>query len=323
MKKIGDVTSTADKNGEWTNGNVAAGIPPTVLESGWLNSIQREILGVLTKAGIPQDKNNDNQLSEAISKIITDGNYATAEDLKKKLTKNENGADIPDKPKFIENLGLGEAAKSGLVQTTGTSTTNVMSQKSVTDELDKKFDKTGGKITGQTDIESDGGRVQTLKAKKGTSAYQELYLADVFAAWWGVVNSNMLTIENRVTGNKLTIGADGFKVDGKNIATADQLFGIGQTYKNLTASRENKVTYINTDTKPRLIYIESNRTGGTMPFSIDITVHGDRVAYRWTAADEVVSLTALVQPGESYRVNGGWGQPSEWNVINRWLELTL
>ncbi|MEG0280648.1 MAG: phage tail protein, partial [Morganella sp. (in: enterobacteria)] len=62
-----------------------------------------------------------------------------------KLTKNENGADIPNKPKFIENLGLGEAAKSGLVQTTGTSTTNVMSQKSVTDELNKKFDKTGGK----------------------------------------------------------------------------------------------------------------------------------------------------------------------------------
>ncbi len=128
MKKIGDVTSTADKNGEWTNGNVAAGIPPTVLESGWLNSVQREILGVLTKASIPQDKNNDNQLSEAISKIITGGNYATAEDLKKKLTKNENGADIPDKPKFIENLGLGEAAKSNITHTTGTSKTNVMSQ---------------------------------------------------------------------------------------------------------------------------------------------------------------------------------------------------
>ncbi len=48
MKKIGDVTSTADKNGEWTNGNVAAGIAPTILEAGWLNSVQREILGVKT-----------------------------------------------------------------------------------------------------------------------------------------------------------------------------------------------------------------------------------------------------------------------------------
>ncbi|MFV9013694.1 hypothetical protein ABQ315_18750, partial [Morganella morganii] len=131
MKKIGDVTSTADKNGEWTNGNVAAGIAPTILEAGWLNSVQREILGVIIAAGLPQDKNDDTQLSKAIKKIISGGNYATEEDLKKYLAKDQNGADIPNKEKFIENLGLPEL-------------------------LDKKFDKTGGKITGQTDIEAPG-----------------------------------------------------------------------------------------------------------------------------------------------------------------------
>ncbi|EPW8571518.1 hypothetical protein ACWQEN_000843 [Morganella morganii] len=108
MKKIGDVTSTADKNGEWTNGNVAAGIAPTILEAGWLNSVQREILGVLTKAGIQQDKNNDTQLAEAISKIISGGDYATKTEVNSKLAKDQNGADIPNKPKFIENLGLPE-----------------------------------------------------------------------------------------------------------------------------------------------------------------------------------------------------------------------
>ena len=108
MKKIGDVTSTADKNGEWTNGNVAAGIAPTILEAGWLNSVQREILGVLVEAGIAQDKNNDNQLKDAIKKIISNWNYATPEDLKKYLAKDQNGADIPNKPKFIENLRLPE-----------------------------------------------------------------------------------------------------------------------------------------------------------------------------------------------------------------------
>ncbi|MEQ5032674.1 pyocin knob domain-containing protein [Morganella morganii] len=106
MKKIGDVTSTADKNGEWTNGNVAAGIAPTILEAGWLNSVQREILGVLTKAGIQQDKNNDTQLAEAISKIISGGDYATKTEVNSKLAKDQNGADIQDKPKFIENLGI-------------------------------------------------------------------------------------------------------------------------------------------------------------------------------------------------------------------------
>ncbi|MDW7785064.1 hypothetical protein R4E64_17635, partial [Morganella morganii] len=101
MKKIGDVTSTADKNGEWTNGNVAAGIAPTILEAGWLNSVQREILGVLIEAGIAQDKNNDNQLKDAIKKIISGGNYATKTEVNSKLAKDQNGADIPDKPKFI------------------------------------------------------------------------------------------------------------------------------------------------------------------------------------------------------------------------------
>ncbi|MEQ5113886.1 hypothetical protein [Morganella morganii] len=108
MKKIGDVTSTADKNGEWTNGNVAAGIAPTILDAAWLNSVQREILGVIIAAGLQQDKNDDIQLSKAISKIISGGNYATAEDLKKYLAKDQNGADIPNKDTFIKNLGLEE-----------------------------------------------------------------------------------------------------------------------------------------------------------------------------------------------------------------------
>ncbi|MEM8421434.1 hypothetical protein Q4S30_11265, partial [Morganella morganii] len=105
MKKIGDVTSTADKNGEFTNGNVAAGIVPTILEGAWFTSVQREILGVIIAAGLNQDKNNDNQLVEAIRKIISGGNYAPAEDLKKYLAKAQNGADIPDTEAFIKNLG--------------------------------------------------------------------------------------------------------------------------------------------------------------------------------------------------------------------------
>ncbi len=256
-------------------------------------------------------------------------------------TKDDNKTDFNTSPgtdwvTLGNYIGLGDYAtetdldkkldQSAVVQNTGTSTKNVMSQKAVTDELNKKFDKTGGKITGQTDIEAPGGRTQTLKAKAGTSVYQELYLQDIFAAWWGITAGNKLSLENRITGNTLTIGTDGFKIDGKNIATADQLFGVGQTYKNLTSSRQNKVWYTNTDSKPRIIHVESNRTGTQYPFSIDIQVidanGNNRVDYRWTSADEVVSLSALVQPGGRYSVNGGWGQPTEWVVINRWVELS-
>lgn len=157
MKKIGDVTSTADKNGEWTNGNVAAGIAPTILEAGWLNSVQREILGVIIAAGMQQDKNDDTQLSKAISKIISGGNYATKTDVGLKLDKTAvvqiagaSTTDVPSQKLFTDaitnrvkvddfNAAMeGKFNTSDVVSSTGNSTSRVMSQKSVTDALNGK-----------------------------------------------------------------------------------------------------------------------------------------------------------------------------------------
>ncbi|PHM64236.1 tail fiber protein [Xenorhabdus stockiae] len=118
MQKIGDITNTADSHGEFTNGNVAAGIPPTLLEAEWFNTLQREIINVLSKAGIKLNKNNDVQLAEAISQIIFNG----------ALEKAQNGADIPDKPTFVKHLNFIE-------QQTGASTTTVMSQQAVTNAI--------------------------------------------------------------------------------------------------------------------------------------------------------------------------------------------
>ncbi len=186
---------------------------------------------------------------------------------------------------------------------------------------------TGGTLKGPLNIEYVGGRGLTTGATAGTSIYHELYLLGKLVAWWGIINSNELVLENRVAGKKLIIGSDGFKIDGKDIATTEQLFGVGQTYRNLTTSRQNKVWYTNTDSKPRIVHVETNRTGTQYPFSIDIQViHNGvqhRADYRWTTADEVICLTAVIPPGARYSVNGGWGQPTEWTVINFWLEYSL
>lgn len=216
-----------------------------------------------------------------------------------KLAKDQNGADIPNKPKFIENLGLPEL-------------------------LDKKFDKTGGKITGQTDIEAPGGRAQTLKAMAGTSIYQELYLLEDMVAWWGIVNSNEVVIENRATGQKLFIGPGGFKIDGKNIATTDQLFGVGQTYKDVTASRKNSVRYQNTSTKPIVVCVEYNRTNASVDnaFSCALFVNDLRVDYRWTQANEIGVVSCIVPAGSYYEFKGGWGQSTEWESFVKWVEFS-
>ncbi|MCX9094186.1 tail fiber protein [Providencia rettgeri] len=94
MKKIGDITNTADKNGEFTDGNVAAGTPPTQLMGAWFNSVQREILNVLAKAGIPQSAAKEDQLAEAIIQIISTGNYASTAYVDNGLNKKFDKANI-------------------------------------------------------------------------------------------------------------------------------------------------------------------------------------------------------------------------------------
>lgn len=70
MQKIGSITSTANASGEWTNGNVAAGTAPTIIDAAWLNTVQRELANVVTNAGLTLDPANDAQLLAAL-KLLT------------------------------------------------------------------------------------------------------------------------------------------------------------------------------------------------------------------------------------------------------------
>lgn len=73
MQKIGNITPTADANGEWTNGNVAAGTPPTIIDAAWLNTIQRELANVVTSSGLQLDPANDSQVLAAILSLTGRG----------------------------------------------------------------------------------------------------------------------------------------------------------------------------------------------------------------------------------------------------------
>ncbi|WP_413733158.1 hypothetical protein [Sodalis sp. RH20] len=70
MQKIGNITNTADINGEWTNGNVAGGVSPTILDAAWLNTIQRELANVVQGGGLALDPTNDAQLLAALRSIF-------------------------------------------------------------------------------------------------------------------------------------------------------------------------------------------------------------------------------------------------------------
>lgn len=71
MQKIGDIPNTrADSNGEFTDGNVAGGVPPTILPAEWFNTIQRELMSVLSAAEIDADSAQFNQVLLSIQKLI-------------------------------------------------------------------------------------------------------------------------------------------------------------------------------------------------------------------------------------------------------------
>jgi len=70
MRKVGSTTDTADSNGEWTNGNVANGIPPTIINAEMLNTFQRELVAVVEGAGMELDPGDDEQVIKAIANIV-------------------------------------------------------------------------------------------------------------------------------------------------------------------------------------------------------------------------------------------------------------
>ncbi|EGG3071010.1 hypothetical protein MOR33_004840 [Salmonella enterica] len=71
MKKIGDITPTADSQGEFTDGDVAQYIQPTLLLAAWFNTVQRELCHVVEFDGTTTDSANDKQVTEAIQRMIS------------------------------------------------------------------------------------------------------------------------------------------------------------------------------------------------------------------------------------------------------------
>lgn len=58
-------------NGNFVDKNVSAGVPGTVCDAKWLNSVQNEICNTIEAAGLELDRQDDTQLNKAI-KVIAD-----------------------------------------------------------------------------------------------------------------------------------------------------------------------------------------------------------------------------------------------------------
>ncbi|MEE1970179.1 phage tail protein [Klebsiella michiganensis] len=71
MRKVGSTTDTADANGEYTNGNVANGVSPTIINAEMLNTFQREMVNLVEGLGYTLNPDDDSQILKAINGVIT------------------------------------------------------------------------------------------------------------------------------------------------------------------------------------------------------------------------------------------------------------
>lgn len=70
MQKIGNITATATSDGLFTNGSVASGVSPTILDAAWFNTIQNELVAIVLAGGLTLDPANDAQVLAAINKLL-------------------------------------------------------------------------------------------------------------------------------------------------------------------------------------------------------------------------------------------------------------
>lgn len=106
MLKISDLTPTATADGHWTNGNVAGGVSPTIMDAGWFNAVQDELVNAIEKSGLALDKNKQDQLYQAIKSIVRGEFDSTV------LIKANNLSDVADQSASRNNLSVYSKAEA-------------------------------------------------------------------------------------------------------------------------------------------------------------------------------------------------------------------
>ncbi|MBJ5594265.1 phage tail protein [Salmonella enterica subsp. enterica serovar Typhimurium] len=133
MHRIDTKTAQKDKFGAgkngFTRGNPQTGTPATDLDDDYFDMLQEELCSVVEASGASLEKGRHDQLLTALRALLlsrknpfgdikSDGTVKTAlenlgleETINRAadaLQKSQNGADIPDKPRFVQNIGLKE-----------------------------------------------------------------------------------------------------------------------------------------------------------------------------------------------------------------------
>ncbi|WP_405470310.1 hypothetical protein ACGTI2_05355 [Morganella morganii] len=178
--------------------------------------LKLELLKKIDKADIAQQLGNDTGKVVSQNLLTTElGKKAGVADVNGKMAKDQNGADIPNKSKFIENLGLEE-------------------------RLNNKLDKTGGTINGVLTVNRDGAAIKIKALAEGADIRFELINSDGtragFLGFPSLSNQSVMTLRNDRDSSTMTLTSEGLFINNLKTATVADLptanFGASGWYKD-------------------------------------------------------------------------------------------
>ncbi|MGX4745632.1 hypothetical protein [Providencia rettgeri] len=250
-------------------------------------------------------------------------------------TKDDNG--------FIRTGSKKALITDNVAQAVGTSTSNVMSQKAVTDALESKFNKSGGFLDGGISVKNDviAQYLRLLDSKStrrinlvpphadSTEAY---FQYNEGTSWFGRLMIPMTTgITTLYSSGNTTTDSSGFVRTGSKTAlitenvvqsagtstsnvmsqkaVTDALLGVNQNWVDVKSQRSANTDYTNSTGKPILVCIGKPGNSGV---SGGLVINGVQVG-ALSGGDPAMTISAIVPAGGVYRYTS--------TNIASWVEL--
>lgn len=325
MHRIDTPTAQKDKFGQgkngFTNGDPATGRRATDLNSDMWDAVQEEVCTVIEAAGIQLSKGEHTQLHAAIGRLID-------EQVKTRLEKNQNGADIPNKPLFIENLGLKETLNPTKRVSIGSIGNGAFDGSVPCINIGDSDSGFIGSADGVLDIYCNNAKVGYIDSSGIHLNDQGLHIGDarmgsdgnIWGTRWNASGQWLwdAIVEQLNTRGTIDWINNQLSIRDRDInarAAISQVIGIGQTYRVVT-DKFLGVTYTNTSQKPWVVVLKINLpTSGEVQIKVNGVMAAGGNASNTSGVAVWAYPSAIVPAGATYVVESAWG-----NVI-QWVEL--
>ncbi|HHR6131445.1 TPA: hypothetical protein ACS72K_003076 [Providencia alcalifaciens] len=303
------------------------------------NEVDLALMKKFDKENISGALGNDNNkvpslnlLTTEVGKLQPKGNYQPAGDYATNAALTSGLAGKQPTGDYATNTALANGLSqklntSNVVQSTGSSTTQVMSQDATTKAFQVKGDYItkaeieNGTNTSSVTVYKNGSLYPLLRLKRsdGVSVILEAkpdeqqYIAEIYR------RSDSGTIDFRISLPKKT-GV--ISLSGESYTKSESLgmmVGYAQKFVDVRTSREKGVTYTNSTGKPIIISVSASLVGSVTGFRTTLTVDGvDFVCLGggFSSSDswKGTSITMLIPDKSTYKLESG-------GFIESWVEL--